>query len=342
MKTPYLPLFHLMPSGSKRLSAAPFVPAHKLPFAAADCTVYYEFPGGWLCYRWHDAFNVFVAVLEIKSRRDVSIPIESYLKDLHLVYQLHGDSVILAPSAKVSTGNLLRLAEGHHMPVYTPPAKGVLQANPDPSDGRYALAAVVPKGDWLTRYPTQTNSPMEDLIGLLKARYAEYRHLHPEPISPEIRAWLQLLFSTPKLEGMALDHALNRPMIELVETHRAEFLRQERNNEDEALVKAARLLAAALIARMDGGQVPNMVEIADSLDISERRLRELYQQHCGQRFVHHIQACRMEEAQKRLLGDLPISAIAYQLGWTEPANFSIDFKKHTGHTPSEYREQHLK
>lgn len=46
--------------------------------------------------------------------------------------------------------------------------------------------------------------------------------------------------------------------------------------------------------------------------------------------------------QKLLASALPISSVALELGFSEPGDFSRNFKRWTGLSPSEYRAKHSK
>lgn len=337
MKTPFTPSFHLANPSLTRVSRRPFTPTYPLPFIDDEATEYHMCSTCQLSYRWYDAFDVFVAVLEAVASRPMDIPIASHLPDLHLVYQLHGTSTIeTKPTGSQKDSTTLQLRESHRTEVYSAQAKAVLHIQPDAATKRYALAAVVPKGAWVLRHPHQDTSPMETLIQLLKQRYVQHRYLNPTPITPNMQAWLHLLFTTPRHTGMALDDALNGPMVKLVDAHRRDYLRTLSEKQERELIDAARILAEQLVQRMDGGAVPTTADIAAALYTTARRLRELHKHHHEQRFIHYIHACRMEEAKKRLHSGLPVLAVAYQLGWSEPTNFTAQFRKHTGFTPTEF------
>jgi len=87
------------------------------------------------------------------------------------------------------------------------------------------------------------------------------------------------------------------------------------------------------------GRMPTLHELARILHIGvhtlERRLREE-----GVRFrelsaeVRHERACVLLER-----GAQPVTQIAYELGYGDPANFSRAFRERAGATPSEYRER---
>ncbi len=79
-------------------------------------------------------------------------------------------------------------------------------------------------------------------------------------------------------------------------------------------------------------------EYAKALHISPDYLNTAVKSLTGKSAKEHIQS-RIITAAKRLLkfSDLPTKAIAYELGFSEPANFSQFFKKCVGVSPSKFR-----
>lgn len=339
MKTPFTPYFEQANLPLPAVSRRPFIPQYALPFVSPACTAHFACTDALISYRWHDAFDVFVALLEVRTTVGISIPVESHLSDLYLMYQLQGESRFVPDGAQHPKASVVAMSEGQRMEVYTPPARAVMEILPSAA-GRYAMAAIVPKSGWVTRHPLQGESPMEELIQHLKRQYNAHHYLHPSPISPAMHAWLHVLLTTPPYVDMRLDDALNGPMVRLLEEHRNEYRIEAVDQEtDLAFIEAARLLGRELITRMGSGPPPTAKSVAEALHTTERRVRAMHYRHYNQRFDHYLFACRIEEAKELLQSDLPVSATAYQLGWKDHTNFSHEFKRHTGMTPTEYRSR---
>ncbi len=339
MKTPFTPQFDRTSIPLVKIDSRSFVPLLSLPFIGPETTEYHV---GGTCQvncRWHDAFNVFVAVLEVVASGPLEIPIESHLCDLHLVYQLHGDSLFVPDDAKRKHAPTVHLPEGHRMEVYTPPARVLLQIRPDPGTNRFALAAVVPKRGWVIRHPAQGQSPMESLIQHLRQQYTEHRYLHPAPITPDMRVWLHLLLTMPRYPDMALDDALNGPMVKLVEAHRAEYLRALPEKQSTQIARTARLLVDELVARMDGSKPVTVDDVATAMHISRQELWEAYRTVHRIAISHYINEQLMEHAKAWLAEGKTVKEVGLALGYSTPNNFSRSFKKKYGISPDEYRNQ---
>lgn len=95
-----------------------------------------------------------------------------------------------------------------------------------------------------------------------------------------------------------------------------------------------------MMLRESGDGMPTLVELAHTLNLSPRTLdryldregasyRELARQ------VRHEKACALIEA-----GELNVTQIAYELGYTDAANFTRAFRREAGMSPSAYRARH--
>lgn len=84
----------------------------------------------------------------------------------------------------------------------------------------------------------------------------------------------------------------------------------------------------------------SMEHIAECVNLSPHYFSKLFKQHAGETFIDHITGLRIKEA-KQLIEQqrLSLKEICYEVGYKDPNYFSRVFKKATGITPSEYRQQ---
>lgn len=81
-------------------------------------------------------------------------------------------------------------------------------------------------------------------------------------------------------------------------------------------------------------------DVADYLGISVPYLAVLFKQETGKNFGTHLLDIRMGKAKELLKSsDEPISDIADKVGYNSPQYFAVCFKKYTGITPGNYRNQ---
>lgn len=84
--------------------------------------------------------------------------------------------------------------------------------------------------------------------------------------------------------------------------------------------------------------IPSVTSIAEELHISSSYLGSLLRIHTQQNAQQHIQNSIVSYAKERLsTTQLPISEVAYELGFEYPQSFSKLFKQKTNQSPSEFR-----
>ena len=77
---------------------------------------------------------------------------------------------------------------------------------------------------------------------------------------------------------------------------------------------------------------------ASHLGLSAERLNRLVRAETGHSAQHVVHARLVREACRLLVHvQAPVSQLAFDLGFSDPAYFSRFFKRHTGHTPAAYR-----
>lgn len=84
----------------------------------------------------------------------------------------------------------------------------------------------------------------------------------------------------------------------------------------------------------------SLVRIADAMFFNPSYLSRLYKRHTGSNLSDYIHATRLDIA-KRMLENASLKAndIAEKLGFSSPSYFSTYFRKMTGRTPQEFREE---
>lgn len=85
-----------------------------------------------------------------------------------------------------------------------------------------------------------------------------------------------------------------------------------------------------------------LADLATRLDTTPHRLSEVLNTTVGETFYDFVNGYRVREVQRRLAAGegkrLTILALALEAGFASKSTFNLVFKKHTGQTPSEYRQ----
>jgi AraC-like DNA-binding protein len=85
-------------------------------------------------------------------------------------------------------------------------------------------------------------------------------------------------------------------------------------------------------------------DLADELSISTHNLSQVINSRLGKNFYDFVNGYRAEDVKRRLLDPrsqhLKILALGLDAGFNTKSTFNAFFKKHTGLTPSDYRQKH--
>ncbi len=86
-------------------------------------------------------------------------------------------------------------------------------------------------------------------------------------------------------------------------------------------------------------ECPTLSSLSDQLGIALKRLTKGFKMLYGDTIFSYHRKQTLQQASSLLLGtDRSVSEIAYEVGYSNPSNFGVAFKKHFGMTPMQYRE----
>lgn len=83
----------------------------------------------------------------------------------------------------------------------------------------------------------------------------------------------------------------------------------------------------------------NLEDTAAIIGFSKFHFSRLFKQYTNTTFYDYLCKKRITRAQEMLAENFSITTIAYQTGFNTPSAFCRCFKKHTGYTPSEFRNK---
>jgi len=87
----------------------------------------------------------------------------------------------------------------------------------------------------------------------------------------------------------------------------------------------------------------SLQELCRHVTMSTSYFSQIFKQHTGATFIEYLTGVRVAKAKELLIGtNLKFYEIAAQVGYADPNYFSILFKKQTGCSPKDFREQQTK
>lgn len=103
---------------------------------------------------------------------------------------------------------------------------------------------------------------------------------------------------------------------------------------DHILFQSARCQLVSHLA-----ETPDLHQLASTLRTNAKRLNEAFRKCAGVTVFAYLREERMQQAQFMLENtELPVQAIALELGFTSGANFATAFRERFGVSPSQYRQ----
>ena len=99
-----------------------------------------------------------------------------------------------------------------------------------------------------------------------------------------------------------------------------------------------RIQRAIRLMTVDLRRELSLNELAQSVNLSESRLRHLFKAETGVSPIQYLKAQRMQKAQKLLETTfLSVKEVMLKVGVKDKSHFIRDFKKASGFSPSRYR-----
>ncbi len=120
----------------------------------------------------------------------------------------------------------------------------------------------------------------------------------------------------------------------IVDLHVRALRRQQPHRHNEAIDKACKIMTDDMEAKI------TMPELATAVGLNYNTFRSTFSAHTGMSPQAWRMRLRLDKA-KMILSEsrLSIAAIAQQLGWKDPLDFSACFRRHTGRSPRKFRNE---
>ena len=107
-------------------------------------------------------------------------------------------------------------------------------------------------------------------------------------------------------------------------------------------VKAELVRSAEVLIREHYMDKFSLMLLSDALHVDKSYLLRTFHERTGLTLLEYHNQIRIEAAQELLMQpEIPVASIAHRTGFVSASHFSQVFRRHTGQTPSEYRNQHL-
>ena len=129
-------------------------------------------------------------------------------------------------------------------------------------------------------------------------------------------------------------HELKAHLVELCELGCGLLDYRSRSGIRQSIEEALRYMNEHMQDDLTIGQVAAHVHLSPSY------FSAMFKRIAGQTFHASLEEMRMKQAERLLLAGFPIQQVAEQVGYKERRYFTSVFKKHSGVTPSEFKQKH--
>ncbi|MCM3632813.1 helix-turn-helix domain-containing protein [Paenibacillus camelliae] len=145
------------------------------------------------------------------------------------------------------------------------------------------------------------------------------------------------LYREYSIERSEQEAALYALLIQLLILFARMYDGTERNNRIDIPNKMDNLLD---LLQMRYAETFTTSQLASAYGVGERQFQRLFVKHTGMSLTQYVQSIRVRAACEKLITtQLKISSIAEAVGYMNTPFFYEIFKKHTGYSPREYRNQ---
>ncbi len=275
-------------------------------------------------------------LLTITDHRAVA-PVELDFKDtcysFLLSFAFSGRiSVDIAKKYGVVSENFLNFTRNYL--VYLPHSSGVARY----PAGSYFNITFVLSPWFIRRFLQKDSSSLAKAVDNAESSPDSALWQHQIMLTPLMKMRLHEIFSCPYqgsarhcfLEGKSLEMILlSIEQVENISLHHSCFARKQ---PEYIFIEKARDI---MLTNMSNP--PSLCELADSVGVNKGKLNKCFREVYGASIFEYLRTLRLEKAKTLLLsGNRSVKEVSVEVGYTEPGNFSKEFKKYFGISPSAY------
>ncbi|WP_262250002.1 helix-turn-helix transcriptional regulator [Parapedobacter soli] len=270
----------------------------------------------WISMQTYDARHAYVYLIEVFTERPLQFGVECLRRDLRWLYPLSGAFSVAGAAGREA----LKLTADEHLRVLSGPGNHVASVQ----SGRHLLFAFVLDWGWTRRYARHA--------------LAYLRRPFPVPITAGIRGHLLTLANLTPQDGLVMDADIYWPIARITHLTRQLYETPAIGSETLELALAARNYITDSL-RLDG--IPLTIgAIAAHFGVTSGHLSRMHKKHYGQPLQAYLMRQRLNTAYRLLSEEgRSVSAVAYQLGFSDVQAFNKLFRKYFGVAPSETRRR---
>ncbi len=277
--------------------------------------------------------GLLLAITDHRAAAPVELDFNDTCRSFLLSFAFSGRiSVDFAEKQRVRSETFLDFTRNYL--VYLPHSSGVAWY---PAGSYFNITLVI--SPWfMRRFLQRENSSLAEAVDRAEANPDSAVWQHQIMPTPLMKVRLHEIFSCP-YSGSARHCFLESKSLELIllSTGQAENISPHgscfaRSQPDTIFAEKARDIVLTNIANP-----PSLCELARSVGVNKGKLNRCFRNVYGASIFEYLRIHRLEKAKTLLLsGNRSVKEVSVEVGYTEPGNFSKEFKKYFGISPAAY------
>ncbi len=274
--------------------------------------------------------GLILTITKHKSAVPVDLDFTESSRSFHLSFGLSGKiHVDLAKKYCVPSEDVLDFGTSYL--AYLPKSSGIARY---PAESYLNIALLI--SPWfMKRFLQKATSFFTDAVDKAVSHPDSTVWQHQIMLTPLMKIRLYEIFSCP-YQGSARHYFLESKALELillaagqVETISHHYSCFARKQPDYIFAEKAREIILS-----DTASPPSLSELASRVGVNKGKLNRCFREVYGTSVFEYLRICRLEKAKSLLLsGHKNVKEVAFESGYTEPGNFSKEFKKYFGVSP---------
>ncbi len=277
--------------------------------------------------------GLLLTITDHRAVAPVELDFNETLRSFILSFTFSGRiSVDIAKKYGVVSENFLDFTKSYL--VYIPHPSGIAWY---PAGSYFNIALVI--SPWFMRHFLQReDSSLAKAIDKVESNPDSALWQHQITLTPLMRMRLHEIFRCP-YRGSVRHYFLESKSLELIllSTEQTENISHHcsclaRNQPDYILAEKTRDI---MLTNMSNP--PSLCELARSVGVNKGKLNKCFRDVYGASIFEYLRIYRLEKAKTLLLsGNRSVKEVSVEVGYTEPSNFSREFKKYFGISPAAY------
>lgn len=280
-----------------------------------------------------------LVINDYQPKKKVQVKFKVEHPPLQFAYCLSGKAESTIKNDELG-GEKIKFSKGMNTVFYFPTTKGTITIYPDE---KIKILSLHISPEFLKLFVEENFDELpHELKNILIGKRQNIFILNNE-ITPSMHIALTQIFNT-EYKGATKKMLLESKALELMTLQIQQM--SDANNIDEIFTinqsDKNKILEITELLNINFKSPLSLTELSESVGMSHTKLNFAFKKINGATVFEYIRKLRLEYSRQLLSeGDMSITEISYEAGWSSPSHFSKEFLKHYGINPKKYQKDLL-